>query len=195
MTPVLEALRRALRDLESLAPFALVGGLAVSVRAEPRLTRDVDFAVSVPDDAAAEAVVSTLRQRGYAVRTVLEHRSGRLATARLASPGASGVLVDLLFFSSGVEGEIVASAESLVIAGTLVAPVATGAHLLAMKVLAEEARGRPNDHDDILALLAEPATDRAAARDLLDLIHARGLSRGKDLHARLDHFLGLDLGR
>ena len=30
--------------------FALVGGLAVSARAEPRLTRDADLAVAVSDD-------------------------------------------------------------------------------------------------------------------------------------------------
>ena len=33
---------------------ALVGGIAVSTRTEPRFTRDLDFAVAVADDAAAE---------------------------------------------------------------------------------------------------------------------------------------------
>lgn len=33
---------------------ALVGGLAVTARAEPRTTRDFDVAVSVADDAASE---------------------------------------------------------------------------------------------------------------------------------------------
>jgi hypothetical protein len=35
--------------------FALVGGLAVSARAEPRMTRDADLAVVVNDDHDAEA--------------------------------------------------------------------------------------------------------------------------------------------
>ena len=189
MTEVQSALARALADVSELAPFALVGGLAVSVRAEPRLTRDVDLAVSVADDAAAEGVVIQLRRRGYGLRTVLEHRTGRMATARLTTPGDSGVLVDLLFFSSGVEPEIVAAAQVLTVAGDLVAPVATGAHLLAMKVLSEDERQRPNDRDDILALLREPETELAQARALLALISDRGLDRGRDLAARLASFV------
>lgn len=38
-------------------PFALVGGLAVSFRAEVRFTRDVDLAVVVKDDADFESLV------------------------------------------------------------------------------------------------------------------------------------------
>jgi hypothetical protein len=34
----------------SRAPFALVGGLAVSVRTEPRFTRDADFALAAAGD-------------------------------------------------------------------------------------------------------------------------------------------------
>ncbi len=49
-------------------PWALVGGLAVSARAEPRFTRDVDLAVSVRDDRDAEDAVRTFLSRRY--RTV-----------------------------------------------------------------------------------------------------------------------------
>jgi hypothetical protein len=40
--------------------FALVGGLAVSVRSEVRFTRDVDLAVAVSTDAEMEALVRIL---------------------------------------------------------------------------------------------------------------------------------------
>lgn len=40
--------------------WALVGGFAVSARAEPRFTRDVDVAVAVEDDHAAEVLVNGL---------------------------------------------------------------------------------------------------------------------------------------
>ncbi len=41
----------ALRELHAQKmEAALVGGVAVSVRTEPRFTRDVDLAVAVPDD-------------------------------------------------------------------------------------------------------------------------------------------------
>jgi hypothetical protein len=46
---------------------ALVGGLAVSARAEPRFTRDVDLAVVAGADRAAEAVVGRFLTAGFGV--------------------------------------------------------------------------------------------------------------------------------
>ena len=46
MTELERSLRQVALDLETLdRRFAVVGGLAVSIRAEPRLTRDVDVEV------------------------------------------------------------------------------------------------------------------------------------------------------
>jgi hypothetical protein len=65
-TSLESALRQLISDLRrDGVSFALVGGLAVSVRTEPRLTRDADVAVSVADDTEAEAVVYRLVERGY----------------------------------------------------------------------------------------------------------------------------------
>jgi hypothetical protein len=51
MNQVERALREIVAVLETLGhPYALVGGLAVSARAEPRTTRDVDVAIGVADD-------------------------------------------------------------------------------------------------------------------------------------------------
>jgi hypothetical protein len=52
---------------QARVPFALVGGLAVSVRTEPRFTRDADLAVALAGDAAAEALIHGLRARGYGI--------------------------------------------------------------------------------------------------------------------------------
>jgi hypothetical protein len=90
-------------------PWALVGGLAVSARAEPRTTRDVDVVVAVPDDPAAEAFVLELRTRGFRAQAAIEQDpQGRLATVRLVTPGepAHGTVVDLVFASSGIEAEV-----------------------------------------------------------------------------------------
>jgi len=78
---------------------------------EPRTTRDVDIVVAVSGDADAEAVVFALQSRGYQLLLALEQTAvGRLSTVRLSTPGASsrGVVVDLLFASSGIEPEIIA---------------------------------------------------------------------------------------
>lgn len=171
--------------------YALVGGLAVSARAEPRTTRDVDMAVSAATDEVAEQLVWHLQARGYVVRTLLEHdRTGRIATVRLVRDTESAVFVDLLFSSSGIEPEICADAERLEVLDDLELPVATRAHLIALKVLARDDRQRPQDWDDLRALLSNAsAGDVAAARDALRMIELRGFSRGRALEADLQRAL------
>ena len=91
--------------------WALVGGLAVSVRTEPRFTRDLDLAAAVVDDRAAEALIHRLQADGFrALATVEQAATHRLATARLAPPEdqSQGLMVDLLFASSGIEAEVCA---------------------------------------------------------------------------------------
>jgi hypothetical protein len=67
--------------------FALVGGLAVSVRAEVRFTRDVDLVVLVSDDAEAESLIYELRSVGYSAVASVEHEARhRLSTVRLMPP-------------------------------------------------------------------------------------------------------------
>ncbi len=186
MSELESALRRLVGDLiAEKIDFALVGGLAVSVRAEPRLTRDVDVAVSVSDDSGAEEIVRNLGARGYRPDLVQEHERGRLATVRLTNP-ESPIVTDLLFASSGIEPEVVAGAEVLEVLPGFEIPVATIGHLIALKLLARDDRVRPADADDLRALgaLAE-ATDWDVARSAVDLIHQRGYSRGRDLEAAL----------
>ncbi|MGI8710617.1 MAG: nucleotidyl transferase AbiEii/AbiGii toxin family protein [Acidimicrobiales bacterium] len=165
-------------------PVALVGGLAVSARSEPRLTRDADLAVSVDGDAQAETLLTELRRAGYHIVAVVEHEpSGRLATARVSRSGPDeGIVTDLLFASTGIEPEIVAAAEPLEILRGLEVPVARVGHLIAMKALAREDRLRPNDADDLRNLAVAATTqewDRAAMA--ASLISERGFDRGRDL--------------
>lgn len=195
MNGVIEALRRVSAELRTLeARVALVGGLAVSARAEPRFTRDVDLAVAVADDSAAEALIRRLQERGYRVMMLLEQDAvGRLATVRLAPPeqGEEGLLTDLLFASSGIEAEIVAAAEPMEILPGLTLPVASVAHLVAMKLLSHHPTRRPRDGEDLIALLRVASeADLRAARAALALITARGFHRGRDLEATLGGFLG-----
>ena len=87
-TKLERALAAAARDIAAEGKrFALVGGLAVSVRAEVRFTRDVDLAVAVENDAEAESLVYALKSRGYTTVASVEHEAqSRLATIRLRSP-------------------------------------------------------------------------------------------------------------
>src|SRR2546426_11479790 len=77
--------------------FALVGGLAISVRGEVRATRDVDLAVAGADDSELEKLVADLAKAGYRPVATVEQEARRgLAGGRLESP-------------AGVPGEFVAA--------------------------------------------------------------------------------------
>ncbi len=167
--------------------WALVGGLAVALRANPRLTRDVDVAVAVADDADAESAVVDMLRAGYSVSAVVEHDpSGRLATVRLAHPDWSGTLTDVLFASSGIEPEAARGAEQLRGPSALEVPVARVGHLMAMKVLAQDDRRRPTDADDLRALVEVADADEwDLAQRSVDQITERGFARGRDLRGAL----------
>ena len=191
------ALRRLCIELvDARLRFALIGGLAVSVRTVPRFTRDVDIAVALDEDAEAEALVHDLRLKGYSVLALIEQDAvSRLATVRLQPPKESGggLVLDLLFASSGIEYEIVESAETLEVVPGLTIPVALTGHLIALKVLSRDDRTRPQDVSDLRALLARATPEELTrAREALRLIQSRGFHRGRELMAMLDALIAED---
>ena len=116
MTSFEAALRQIDADLtRAHVSFALVGGLAVSVRTEPRFTRDADLAVALASDAEAEALIDELCAHDFRMEAVVEQEAvGRLATVRLTrSSELQAPVIDLLFASSGIEREVVAEAEPI----------------------------------------------------------------------------------
>jgi hypothetical protein len=177
-----------------LVMAVLVGGLAVSVRTEPRFTRDVDLAVALASDAEAEALIRQLRAHDYRVEAVVEQDAvGRLATVRLThSSEPQAPVIDLLFASSGIEPEVVAEAEPIELLPNLTMGVAMAGHLIALKVLSRDDVRRPQDLVDLRALLrvASP-TELARARHSLALIAARGYDRGRDLISEIHTLLPL----
>jgi len=188
VTSVEEALRRSVADLSTVVQtrWALVGGLAVSARTVPRFTKDLDFAVAVASDAEADGVVHGLQSRGYQPLEIHEQDYvKRLSGVRLVHQ-ASDVAVDLLFASSGIEGEVVASADRLEVLPGLTAPVATTAHLIALKILA----GRNQDLTDLGYLIPAASSEGLdAARNAVKLIQARGFNRGQDVVADLESLI------
>ena len=171
--------------LEVSAQSALVGGLAVSARAEPRFTRDIDLALSVDSDEQAELLIRNFIEKGYKLFATLEQTSvDRLATVRLLQPGGSEeeVVVDLLFASSGIEKEIVEMAEPIFIFPDLKIPVASTGHLIATKVLSCDRESRSKDYQDLHALISSASEeDIRLAEASLELIIRRGFDRSKDL--------------
>lgn len=155
--------------------------MAVSVRTEPRFTRDIDIAVAVDDDDEAEAVVRAFAPRWQVVASVEHETLGRLASARLCAAGGEGPVLGLLFASSGIEDEVVSHAELLEVFPDLVVPVARVGHLLALKLLSV-ADTRPQDTVDLAALqAAADEGERTLAKAALARIMERGTNRGRDL--------------
>lgn len=192
---VVEELLRQLTHLlaDKQHRWALVGGLAVSIRARPRFTSDVDVAVAVETDQVAESLIYDLTRQGYRVMACLEHEGqARLSTVRLLPKGQDeeGIVVDLLFASSGIEPELAAAATVLEALPGVHVPIATLGHLLALKILAMDDIRRPQDRADILALLEYADADELnRARESVELITSRGFHRAKDLNALLQSFL------
>ena len=189
MNPVFDVLEELAADLVQVSvDFALVGGLAVSVRAVPRFTHDVDVVVRVSGDRHAEKVIHSLIGRGYQCETVIEQkRAGRLATCRLKSrSSADGILTDVIFATCGIEQEIVSAATDAALESGVVVPVAQVADLLAMKLLST-AEHRHKDEQDIIELLrVAEADDVEQTRSRLRLITDRGFHRGRSLLEDLD---------
>lgn len=188
MNAVESTLRRVAKDLTGLRQrWALVGGFAVSARSEPRFTRDVDIVVAVANDDAAESLVrQLLTQQYHLLASVEQDAARRLAAVRLGATAdtAANVVVDLLFASCGIEPEIAKAAEEIEILPDLVAPVATTAHLIAMKLLARDDDRRPQDRSDLRALVdAASPQDIQDARKAIELITLRGFHRDRDLAA------------
>lgn len=182
-----KAARSFVGELSDLGlAYALVGGLAVSARADPRFTQDIDLVVAVDSDAIAEETVHHLLGRGYRTLAVIEQEAkNRVATVRFALPGEAWE-GDLLFASSGIEPEIVAAAESFEIVPGLRLPVASIGHLIALKLLARDDDSRPQDVSDLHALIGVATeADLAAAGEAVDLITTRSYARGRDLRADL----------
>jgi hypothetical protein len=173
------------------AEFAIIGGVAVSIRTVERFTKDLDIAIAVHSDKEAEEMILSLSRVGYFVETLIEQdETNRLATVRLSVPGPPKILVDLLFASSGVEPEVVATAEEAEIFPGIYGRVATIPSLIALKVLSADDTRRLQDIIDIQHLLNEASHQEIdAARHLLGLITERGFNRNKDLCKDLEGFL------
>lgn len=184
-------------DLDAVGrPWALVGGLAVSVHTEPRFTRDIDVAVLVASDPEADEVVHALFRKGYQPYASMDQtETGRLATERLWSPKApTSVSVDLRFASSGLEAEITASAQRLEVLPGLILPVARVEHLVVLKLLSTGPE-RPRDIADLEQLRRVlGANDVVGARAACRLVVERGTHRGRDLPQMLEDLLGGDPG-
>jgi hypothetical protein len=134
---------------EASVPFAVCGGLAMSIHARPRATIDIDLLA--PTD-AIEHLVEALRPIGFVRREQSPTRlaEGRIVMHRLTQvlPGDLDVLIlDIIEVGSGITAEAWAGREMADWEGHRL-PVVSREGLIALKRL----RNSAQDQADIQAL-------------------------------------------
>lgn len=127
--------------------YALIGGLATSLRGQARVTADVDLVVAI-DVATALAIAGDLEQTPFAplfddISQVIERSFIMPLRHR-----STGVKVDVSIGLSGFEQLAVSRAEAIELYGRPVS-VATTEDLVVMKALA----ARPQDDQDLRGML------------------------------------------
>ena len=131
----------SLLDQHSI-PYALVGGLAASLRGQPRATADVELVIGV-DIGKALSLLSDLETTAFeplfeGVAEVVER-----AFILPLKHRETGVKVDLALGLSGFEQQLLSRTQEVNLLGESV-QVASAEDLIVMKLLA----GRPRDQQD-----------------------------------------------
>jgi hypothetical protein len=140
---------RALKDWLEHAnvPYSIIGGVAVSLIAEPRATQDID-ALAWLDSENWQAFVDAGPSHGYTPRISDPIEFAHRARVLLVRHAPSGISADVLFGSLPFEQEAIARAATLVI-GDILLKVTSPEDLIIMKAVA----GRPRDIADIESIL------------------------------------------
>jgi predicted nucleotidyltransferase len=164
--------------LDSLAtPYAIVGGVAVVLRARARATADVDAVVRLPPGGLA-GFLAGAAQRGYELAPGAEDLAAAGLVRLRPAPGSEAELpADLIVSEDAFLDSILTRATNVRVAGQDL-KVATAEDLLLLKLEAN----RPQDLDDALAL-------RDAFADSLDHAYLESWAAALGIVRRMRAFL------
>lgn len=166
-------LEQIARGLDSLGiPYMLVGGQAVLVHGEPRLTRDVEVTLGVGPE-KLPVIMDWVDRTGW---QVLADAPADFVARTLVLPclePASGIRVDLIFSFSAYELQAIQRARVITVGQTHVR-FASAEDLVIHKLVA----GRPRDIEDVRSVvLKNPALDADYVRRWLRELD-KGLEEG-----------------
>jgi predicted nucleotidyltransferase len=142
-------------------PYMIIGGQAVLLYGEPRLTRDIDVTLGVDVDRLTELVALLAELR---LNPLVEPESFTRRTMVLPCVDPdTDIRVDFIFSFTPYERDAIGRAAAVGIGGTQVR-FATVEDLIVHKILAS----RPRDLEDVQGiLLKQPHADLAAIRQRL----------------------------
>ena len=150
-------LERLAQALESRSiPYMLIGGQALLLYAEPRLTRDIDVTLGLPVT-RLPAMLELIRALGLKLRVENPEQFVRQTMVLPCEEVNSSIRVDFIFSSSPYEAEALSRVNRVRIGSSEVCYAAVE-DLIIHKLVA----GRPRDIEDVRSiLLKNPSYDRA----------------------------------
>lgn len=172
-------LEQIARGLDSRGfPYMLIGGQAVLLHGEPRLTRDIDVTLGVGPE-KLPVLLEWARESGW---QVLVDSPADFVTRTLVLPclePRSGIRVDLIFSFSPYERQAIERARVVMVGDTPVR-FASAEDLIIHKIVA----GRPRDLEDVRSVvLKNPEMDVSYIRRWLHDLEA---GQSESLASRFD---------
>ncbi len=167
-----ELLARLARELGAAQiPYMVIGGQAVQIYGEPRMTKDIDITLGVGID-EVDRVLAMCRSAGLRPLTADAKQFARDTMVVPTEDQSSGVRVDFILSFSEYERQALDRAAEILIGSTPVR-FATLEDLVVHKLVA----GRPRDVEDARMVLAKnPRFDQAYIEHWLESFD-RALSR------------------
>ena len=159
-------------------PYLIIGGQAVLVHGEPRLTRDIDVTLGIDVDRLHE-LLAIVTSAGWSVLTQSPDEFARQTRVLPCEAPESGVRIDFIFSDSAYEREAMTRPTRLTV-GCAEVRFASPEDLIIHKVVA----GRPRDIEDVRSvMLKNPQLDAAYIRRWLGQL---GTALGEPLVARFE---------
>jgi len=149
--PLLARLARALRAHD--VPFMLIGGQAVLLHGEPRLTLPVDVTLGVSPEALGTVLAACEAMGADPLPVAVEDFVRETFVLPVADP-ATNIRIDLIFSTTPFEAAAIDRAIEVEVAGESV-PFATAEDLIIHKLFA----GRPRDLEDVDGIIRRKGPD------------------------------------
>jgi len=162
MSNLLVTLAKALE--QAGIPYMIIGGQAVLIYGEPRLTRDVDITLGITPD-ELERLLRVVEQLHLRVLVDDPHTFAQQTWVLPTLDEASGLRVDYIFSWTPYEQEALARARPVLIEGYPVR-FAAPEDVVIHKILA----GRPRDLEDVRTILRKQPLDIALIRRWLSAL-------------------------
>lgn len=159
-----ELLKKIARELDSVSiPYMVIGGQAVLLYGEPRLTKDIDITLGVDTD-SFDDIEKLITKLGFKILTKDCKAFAKRTMVLPAVDEKSSIRIDLVFSFSPYERQAIARVNKIMFDDVAV-KFASLEDVVIHKIIA----GRPRDIEDVRSILAKnPKYDERYVLKLLN---------------------------